>query len=171
MVKLGCDHCKESYHEDNIDECVNCKVDTCPRCACIVRLPGRKPREWWCHRCLKEIGRADLTRGGSAKEDEMHYQLAVADVKGSIINGMSPLRLDWNSNEDHREMLTMSLRVLGFDVAAGSPDFKVSPQEMPPESGVLILTGVGKQKLEEATGEALLPPNRPIDYSRDCDDE
>jgi hypothetical protein len=29
MIRLGCDHCGETYHEDNLGECINCGADTC----------------------------------------------------------------------------------------------------------------------------------------------
>jgi hypothetical protein len=52
VARMTCEHCGETYHEDNMDYCVNCGANTCPRCAQVASLPRRKPREWWCDHCL-----------------------------------------------------------------------------------------------------------------------
>ena len=46
-----CERCGERWHEENIDECVNCKRDVCPNCAGLQSFAGRKEREWWCDAC------------------------------------------------------------------------------------------------------------------------
>jgi len=60
-----CDGCGERYHEDNMDECVNCKRDICPNCGRFITIPGQQKDEWWCDRCA--AGRKK-SGGGPAKQ-------------------------------------------------------------------------------------------------------
>jgi NAD-dependent SIR2 family protein deacetylase len=54
MARMNCDHCGETFHEDNMNECVNCRADVCPYCGQIASLPDRQPREFWCDICLEK---------------------------------------------------------------------------------------------------------------------
>jgi len=54
MSRMICERCGETYHDENMGECVNCLADTCPYRATSVSLPGREADEWWRDRCLKE---------------------------------------------------------------------------------------------------------------------
>ncbi len=63
MTRYGCDHCNDTYDEDNLEECARCGADTCWKCAIVAELPEITEGNWWCDRCLKDVGRTDLLKG------------------------------------------------------------------------------------------------------------
>jgi len=155
MVRYGCDHCGETWDEDNLDLCVVCQADTCPRCATIVSIVGREPEEWWCNRCLEAIGRLDLTkwqgppeeRGKHIIQNASSKAIGAANLKMSMRWDDGTTTLDWDSNVHHREIMASSLKITGFDISEGSSHFKVPPALMPPESGFLVFTKSGRKRL------------------------
>jgi hypothetical protein len=55
MADSYCERCGESYNQDNLDTCVRCHRDVCPRCASKVSQRDGLAK-WMCEPCAREEG-------------------------------------------------------------------------------------------------------------------
>src|ERR1700731_4535426 len=81
MTRYGCDHCGDTYDEDNLEECAMCEANTCWKCAIVAELPELASGRWWCDWCLKEVNRTDLLKGKRYLEPtQSEREIAVARI-------------------------------------------------------------------------------------------
>jgi hypothetical protein len=159
-LRYFCERCGEHWTEDNIDECVHCLRDVCPRCAGIYDLEGRKRREWWCNICRERSGLANVEWVPNPKwKPKQHTPktLSILNLKASVLRDWNSTFIDWSPDTERRRILRESLQILRFDVETDGKDFESAPAagDGLADAGQarLIFTGRGIKKLERVVGE------------------
>jgi hypothetical protein len=146
MMRLPCDHCYDSYNEDNLNECARCKADTCWKCAIHAELPDLARGTWWCDRCLKEVGRENLLVGKrhAERRHRRSYspseRLRATEAVKEAVAKSNPGSIAWPADEAAREALLTSLEVIGVDVGDDSGCFITPPGRMPAGEAELVFT-------------------------------
>lgn len=149
-MRTGCEHCCETYDEDNLNECARCGDETCWRCAIHAELPQLASGTWWCDRCLKKIGHAQLLKGQRSKA-RRHFSfrerfLALESLKQAVALS-EPGELPWPASDAERNTLTSWLAAAELDVDEDSPDFVVPPVVLCFDAEALQFTIPGYMKL------------------------
>jgi len=154
-MRLHCDRCGETYDEDNLYECARCKRDVCWKCGILAEIPEIAPGNAWCDWCLGEVGRTDLLKGKRheepTKEDKQNAALRILTAAGYTLG----TEIAWKSDEGDNERLTEALKTMGLNVDNDCSDFETAPWNLPAESGSLILTERGYDRLRAAILAAL----------------
>jgi hypothetical protein len=131
LARYGCDHCCDTYDEDNLIECARCGADTCWRCAIHAELPGLAEGTWWCHRCLKKVGREDLLKGNGPQKvnaSEETPRVSVGNLWWAIAVSQEGT-LKWPAEGYNRQEMVKSLLACGMDLNDNGKDFVGCPRE------------------------------------------
>jgi len=166
--RIMCERCGEPWHDDNIVECANCQLDTCPDCSQIVSIRGRARREWWCNACLEFTGKTEadfVTEAESVMPAVKLVQstprsLSVGNLKCSVLRDRDSVFIRWSPDELKREILRDSLKVLGFNIEDDGRDFEVAPANLPKSFTLLVFTKAGIRKLTKKVGVMIPYPER-----------
>jgi hypothetical protein len=149
-MRLHCEHCAETYDEDNLNECARCDANTCWKCAIHAELPKRAAGTWWCDRCLNEVGRTDLLKGMRPKPRRVfgiRERFLAAEGLKEMVMKSEPGMLAWPDSDDGRKALTSWLAAVDLDVDEGSPHFDVPPTQLSSDADRLVFTEYGYMRL------------------------